>query len=210
MQKVIIDPSNRMKYSSFYIKGLEDVFGASNISFSAKYFKGLNRKSDSHSFDHYMAFVLIDDNKIQRVIIDYRDKTSIKKNAYNWCDRYAKINFNRELSKDFPNQKIISITPGFGIKIWGFWKTTYHCLRNLVKCDFSPLESIKEHFKDYYGLYLKDLKLSLIILVNIRLMERKLIHRKNNIFFLFLLYGNMIIVLKAQIFYGKNSSNFVK
>jgi len=157
MEKVIIDPSNRMKYSSFYIKGLEEVFGKDNISFSTKYFTGLNRKTESHSFDHYMAFVLKDDNQLQKIIIDYRDKVTIKENAYEWCDKYAKINYNKEFTKLLSTEKIISIPPGFGIRIWGFWKTNHYCFINLARCNFSPLESFKAHFKDYFGLYLRTL-----------------------------------------------------
>jgi len=103
-----------------------------------------------------MAFVLIYEENIQKIIIDYRDKTTIKENAYEWCDKYAKINFNKELTKTSSANKIISIPPGFGIRIWDFWKTNYYCLLNLAKCDLSPLESIKVHFKDYYGLYLRS------------------------------------------------------
>lgn len=155
MHKVIIDASNRMKYSSFYIKGLEEVFGKENVSFSTKYFKDLDRKSDTHSFDHYMAFILQDGNNVKKIIIDYRDKNTLKKNAYNWCDAYAKINLKKELSKDFSAKKIISIPPGFGISLWNFWQTTYFCFKNLAKCKFSPLESYKVHFNDYFSLYFR-------------------------------------------------------
>jgi hypothetical protein len=155
MLKVFIDPSNRIKYSSYYIKGLEDFFGKKNISFSSKYFNDLNRKTESHSFDHYMAFVIVKDKTIKKIIIDFRDKITIKQNAYKWCDKYAKINFNKSLTEDQYLEKIISIPPGFGIKLWGFWKTSYYSILNLVRCKLSPLESIKIHFMDYYGMYFR-------------------------------------------------------
>jgi hypothetical protein len=103
-----------------------------------------------------MAFVRVNEENIQKIIIDYRDKSTIKENAYEWCDKYAKINFNKELTKASSDKKIISIPPGFGIRIWGFWKTTYYCLMNLVRCNFSPLETFKVHFADYYGLYIRS------------------------------------------------------
>jgi len=102
-----------------------------------------------------MAFVLIKDSSITKIIIDYRDKVTIKENAYYWCDKYAKINFNKELSEISFNNKIISIPPSFGIKLWGFWGTLYYCLLNLMRCKFSPLESTKIHFIDYFGMYFR-------------------------------------------------------
>lgn len=150
MLKVIIDPSTKISYSSFYIKGLEDIFGKENISFSSKYFKELKRKVESHSYDHYMAFVLINDKDIKKIIIDFRDKVSIKESAYNWCDTYAKINFNKELTENRFHEKILSIPPGFGIKIWGFWETVLFCFTNLLRCGFSPLVPLKMYLIDYF------------------------------------------------------------
>lgn len=155
MYKVILDPLNRIKYSSYYIKGLEQTFGTKNILFSSKYFKGLDRKSESSSFDHYMAFILLKEDSIEKIIIDFRDKVTIKENAYKWCNKYAKINFNKTQSGYNHNEKIISIPPGFGIKLWGFWKTIYYCLANLIRCNFAPLVPIKIHFIDYFSLYFR-------------------------------------------------------
>ena len=148
--KVLIDPNNRILYSSFYIKGLCSIFGKKNVSFSAKYFKELNRKKESHSYDHYMAFVVISpDNRINKFIIDFRDKTTVKENAYEWCDKYAKINFNIKLTDKRFHNKIISIPPGFGIKIWNFWETAYYCCTNFIKCKFSPIVKFRIHIRDY-------------------------------------------------------------
>lgn len=149
MQKVIIDPSIKMTYSLFYIKGLEEIFGEKNISFSSKYFKDLKRKDESHSYDHYMAFVIKEGFEIKKIVIDFRDKVSVKESAYEWCDIYAKINFNKKLTESCFHNKIISIPPGFGIKLWGFWKTIFLCFANLVKCNFFPIISLKMHLIDF-------------------------------------------------------------
>jgi hypothetical protein len=152
--KVIIDPSCRVLFSSFYIEGIYNVFGRNNVSFSLKYFKELKRKEESHSYDHYMAFVVIhpNNNKI-KIVIDFRDKPSIKESAYEWCDKYCKINFNESLTDKKFHAKIISIPPGFGVKIWNFFETLYYCCFNLFLCKFSTLVSWKMHFKDYYSQY---------------------------------------------------------
>lgn len=148
--KIIIDCSSQILYSSFYIKGLYEVFGKKNISFSSEYFKTLKRRNESHSFDHYMALIIITPNKKQKIIIDFRDKVSVKENAYKWCDKYAKVNFNKDLTDIRFHDKMISIPPGFGIKIWNFWETIYNCCFNLIKCRFSPLVSFNNYLKDYY------------------------------------------------------------
>ncbi|MFD2518755.1 glycosyltransferase [Salinimicrobium flavum] len=148
--KVFIDPSVRIKYSSFYIRGLYDFFGKKNVKFSPKYFKQLERKTESHSYDHYMAFVVVTGKELKKYIIDFRDKRSVKKSAYDWCDRYAKINFSNLLTDKCFHDKIESIPPGFGINIWGKFEMAFYCVSNFIKCNFSPLVSTKAHLLDYY------------------------------------------------------------
>ncbi len=152
--RVIIDPANKMLYSSYYIKGLYDVFGKKNVSFSSRYFTELNRKIETHSFDHYMAFVIIGANSvITKCIIDFRDKPSVKESAYRWCDAYAKVNFNVHLTKQSFHDKIVSIPPGFGINIWNLWETAYYCCSNLIRVKGVPIVSLKDHLADYYIQY---------------------------------------------------------
>lgn len=148
--KVFIDPSVRIKYSSYYIKGLYEVFGKRNVRFSRKYFKELNRKSESHSYDHYMAFVVLKNDEVKKYIIDFRDKRSVKESAYNWCDKYAKINFSETLTAKNFHEKMISIPPGFGIKLWGIYDLVFNCISNFLKCNLSPIVTFKSHLLDYY------------------------------------------------------------
>jgi glycosyltransferase involved in cell wall biosynthesis len=112
--KVFIDPRSIINYSSFYIKGLYDYFGKNNIHFSAQYFDELKE------IDMLMAFVLVENKKITRFIIDYRDQSDLIIEAYLWTDVYAKINLNRKTLTLPPNvpDKIVHIPPSFPIKIW--------------------------------------------------------------------------------------------
>ncbi|MCH4824157.1 glycosyltransferase [Gramella lutea] len=148
--KVYIDPTIRIKYSSFYIRGLYDVFGKENVKFSGKYFDSLKRASDPYSYDHYMAFVVINNKSLKKYVIDFADRRTIKERAYIWCDRYAKINFSTYLSDNSFHEKIISIPPGFGINLWEGFELVYNCLLNFIKCKFRPLVSLKAHILDYY------------------------------------------------------------
>lgn len=175
MIQVFIDPRNKINYSSYYIQGLYDLYGKKNVNFSMSYFRDLDRNNESHSFDHYMAFIIKNGDDIKRFIIDYRDKTSVKSNAYNWCDCYAKINF-RKHGHDATDSKywgkIISITPGFSIKIWNVFESIYYCMFNLYMCKFKPLEGIKKHVIDY-----------IIQVRNLRLIRYKNIKSDNNYIF---------------------------
>lgn len=123
--KVYIDPRSTIAYSSFYIKGLYDYLGKKNVSFSSKYFKELE------DIDMLMAFVEVTDtHPPKRYIIDYRDQNDLIQGAYDWCDVYAKINVNNVDGGYIDNHKIVSIPPGFGIRIWSFGETMYHLTRN--------------------------------------------------------------------------------
>lgn len=151
--KVIVDPSSKMVYSSFYIKGLYDIYGKRNVSFSRKYFKSLKRKTELHSWDQYMAFVLIESGTVKKYIIDFRDKTSVKESAYDWCDKYGKINFNKERTDKRFHDKMVSIAPGYAVRTWNMLESAYLCIQNLILCRFSPVDTLYMHFADYYGQY---------------------------------------------------------
>ena len=148
--KVFIDPSVRIKYSSFYIQGLYDVFGKKNVTFSQKYFKQLERQSDPYSFDHYMAFVVVTKNELKKYVIDFADRPTVKERAYKWCHIYGKINFSDHLTDKSFHEKIVPIPPGFGINIWGKFEMTFNCISNFFKCKFKPLVPLKAHLLDYY------------------------------------------------------------
>jgi hypothetical protein len=152
IKKIIIDPTTNIRYSSFYIKGLYQFFGQRNVRFarSMKFFKDLERKKVPDSHDQYLAFVIVEDKNIYRVIIDYRDHSFIEERAHHWCDVYAKINFNKQLTNHRSLSKIINIPPGFGINIWGFWETAFFCLRNLIYSRSSLPIRIRRHFFYYY------------------------------------------------------------
>ncbi|WP_395043930.1 glycosyltransferase [Flavobacterium sp.] len=154
MNKIYIDPSSRILYSSYYIKGLYELFGKENVLFSKKYFKDLCRGKDDFSFEHFFAFVHINSiGKTTKFVIDFCDPYDIHKPAYNWCDLYAKINWNPELAGNDFDKKIVLIPPSFGVKIWSLSKTIFFSLKNYFLYNSILLTSTKKHFKDYYDQY---------------------------------------------------------
>jgi glycosyltransferase involved in cell wall biosynthesis len=150
--KIFIDPTSRILYSSFYIKGLYEEFGRKNVSFKRKYFKDLNRKEEAYSYNHYFAFVMVKQNTIKRFIVDFCDPPDISSIAYQWCDVYAKINYNKSFKIE-DSTKIVIIPPGFGIKIWSLPTTIFYCLKNLITNIFSipvtPILFLKDYWKQY-------------------------------------------------------------
>lgn len=151
---IYIDPRDKILYDSYYIQGLEDKYGSTHVHFSTCFFKDLNRKK-SFSYDHYMAYVMKDDSNIVRVIVDYHDSVSVAEIAYEWCDVYAKINIeNKDVLYNHP--KMVSIPPGFGIKIWSVSKTIRKCISNRLKCLFlENISSLKEFIYGYAVMALK-------------------------------------------------------
>ena len=124
-----------------------------NVCFSSKHFKNLVRHKDANVYGQYMAFVVIENSKRRNIIIDFQDKSDINENAYNWCDFYAKVNFNPNLTKGELLPKIISIPPGFGIRIWNYSQTLFYALMNYFKSDCSTLVKTKTFFGGYLRQY---------------------------------------------------------
>ena len=151
--RIVIDSTSRILYSAFYIKGLSDVFGRTNVSFGRKYFKELDRRKEEYSFEHFFAFVLISEEKITRFVIDYCDPPDISRQAYDWCDIYAKINYNKEVTD---LNKLIVIPPAFGIKIWNLRQTLFYCLRNILTSSFALPTHRSTFIKDYYQQYKRE------------------------------------------------------
>ncbi|KAA6302325.1 MAG: hypothetical protein EZS26_001438 [Candidatus Ordinivivax streblomastigis] len=133
--KAFIDPRSTINYSSFYIQGLYNVLGKKNVRFSSKYFGELKE------IDMLLAFVVVDNTTIKKIIIDYRDQSDIIEDAYQWSDVYAKINFNTLTTPNYAN-KILNIPPSFAIKIWNPLELLFYLCTNFFRA------KIINHSKD--------------------------------------------------------------
>ena len=138
-RKIFIDPRTRVSYASYYIYGMENIFGKCNVKFSMKYFKDLPQKNGLDDFDQYFAFVVTENANIcKRVVIDYRDKNTLNIKALNWSDVYGKVNLNLQTEdyKYLPEtsqKKIIAIGPNFAIKIWSNFDSYFKMIINYIK-----------------------------------------------------------------------------
>ncbi|HEX9979684.1 MAG TPA: hypothetical protein VGB50_03870 [Flavobacterium sp.] len=112
------------------------------------------RKEHLFSFNHFFAFVSIEQNKITRFVVDYCDPDDISQEAYDWCDVYAKINFNKE--QETQHAKLVVIPPSFGIKMWNLPQTLYYCAANLLASSFSVPTKKRIFIKDYWQTYRRE------------------------------------------------------
>jgi glycosyltransferase involved in cell wall biosynthesis len=138
--EVYIDASCDILYSSYYIKGLRDIYGRKNLKFSKKFFKNFQHNN------HFLAIVLKNKDYFKKIIIDFTDSSDIDQNALEWSDIYAKINIDD--TYNFNSNKIISIGPGFGIKIFSNWLTIYYAIKNLLK-SYTYIPDKKRFLSDY-------------------------------------------------------------
>lgn len=157
--KIYIDSACDIHYSSYYIKGLEDIFGRRNL-----YFK--NKPFSKFKFNNNFFAFIIKDNLINRkIIIDYADSSSIESKALNWSDFYCKINIDENL--EYNTTKLVSIGPSFGINIYSPSKTLFLGILNFLKSRkrihnsrrfFSNYKAqlFRPKIIDYYPNYEKD------------------------------------------------------
>lgn len=141
--KIQVDSSCDILYSSYYIRGLYEVFQKKNVHFTRKGFEKF-----SHN-NNYFAFKIIDDKSVKKFIIDFGDSDVVDGTAYDWCDHYGKVNLN---ARDIHKGKILAIGPSFGIKIFGLSKTVFYSVLNFLK-SYRRIKNKKRFFSDYKAQY---------------------------------------------------------
>ena len=152
--KVYIDPRTNIVYASYYIHGLYEMAGKSNVRFSLKPFKDLPKTNGIEDFDHYFSFTIHQNSKVLKVVIDFRDKAHLNQTALSWCDVYGKVNYNQAeidhtgLSQS-DSSKIMPVGTNFGVKLWNPFLSGYHLVRNYLRCRFSPGVSFSSFFQGY-------------------------------------------------------------
>lgn len=122
--KVHVDPACNINYSSFYIKGLWDIFGKENICFASYPFKKLRYGTNTHCLAFYI------DGK--KYVIDYADSNAVFYEPFlDWADVYGKVNFNQKLLPDKWKTKIMRVGPNFGVGYFGNnkWESLFNCLK---------------------------------------------------------------------------------
>lgn len=111
--KVIIDPEDDIQYMSFYIKGLVDRFGASDVVFNRRAFGDL---PDADRFTRSMRFIIRDGLRERRYAVNTNDSYKINGTLYDWCDVYGNVNTNWAQTPASQQGKLVSLCPSFAVR----------------------------------------------------------------------------------------------
>lgn len=111
--KVIIDPEDDIQYMSFYVKGLIDRFGQSNVGYNRHAFSEL---SNADRATRTMRFIIKDATHERRYTIDTNDSYRINESLYTWSDVYGSVNTNWAKTPDSQQGKLVSLCPSFAIR----------------------------------------------------------------------------------------------
>lgn len=141
MIKVYIDPCVNIYFASFYVKGLYDLFGDENVAFNPSPFIELKNRSGNFNF------VIHGTSSEKRYSISFNDSYEINKECYEWCDKYGSVNTNRGKTPNEFHSKLVTLAPGFGIRLWNFMGTICHAVSNYSRI------SEKINFRKYCGIY---------------------------------------------------------
>ncbi|GAB3513205.1 hypothetical protein GCM10027341_54930 [Spirosoma knui] len=146
MAKVFVDPRCNIEYSAFYLEGLYRLFEKRNVSFDSRYFL------DASNADN-LNFVIKDVEKQLRFSVDYNDSPYINQELYSWCTHYGKVNFRASFLPAGIGEKIINMTPSFGIRIWSLSETILTAFRNYAQVKPKPVA-----LKRFLSGYVKQLR----------------------------------------------------
>lgn len=141
--RVYIDSSCDILYSSYYIHGLYSIYGRKNVKYKSRYFRSF--KHDNHFF----AFIITDDKRTQKIVIDFTDSSIINEAALLWADVYGKINYDTNIND---SDKIVAIGPSFGIQIYNLFDTLTHAILNLIRA-YNRIPNKRKFLSDYKAQY---------------------------------------------------------
>ena len=107
--RIIVDPRSSYAYGSFYLYGLNNLFGSANVSFSIRPFRELP------DVGWNFRFIAITGDKITKYHISTNDPWQINETDYAWCDVYGSVNANFSKTPKEQYPKLVSLVPSFGI-----------------------------------------------------------------------------------------------
>ena len=124
--RIILDPRSNYSYGSYYVIGLQNLYGKGNIIYELKPFEVLGDLGNDMRF-------IVDDGVCQKKIyLHLNDPYDLNMVNYAWCDVYGNVNANfAHYPKDkYPKQ--VSIVPSFGVRIESsLYTTMVHALLQL-------------------------------------------------------------------------------
>ena len=134
-----INPFNHIAYSSFYIYALRRVLGRVSVQFDCRPFQELS--IDSQKTRGLLFTIEQRGFPVRKYFINGNDSYQINEEIYAWCDVYASVNAN--FNKTPGREKLVSLVPSFGVRVWEAGGTVLAALSNSF----------------FYSLYVHDHKL---------------------------------------------------
>jgi len=121
-----VDPSFDALYAMYYLQGVSDLPNI-RVVFDPKPFRSFKHTRD------YVAMILEERGMDpRRIVIDFGDTPTFRKEAYDWADVYAKVNLTPEDHDTYP--KMMPLGPAsFGIRIYPKWKIPVMALFHFLK-----------------------------------------------------------------------------
>jgi glycosyltransferase involved in cell wall biosynthesis len=144
MTQVRICSSFDALYYSFYIQGIIDVFGESNMKYSYRNFPPFPSEC--------LAFV-VSGNAEQRVVIDAYDGARVTNHlGLEWCDVYGKVNLVSSILSSHQLVKCMPIGPSFPVQLWSsVIKACWMALKHYHPS--ARVKSSREHLANYVRQY---------------------------------------------------------
>jgi len=142
---IVIHPRFNASYYSFYIQGLIEVFGESNIRFSRNGFPDLPSE--------WLSLIYNGERQIHIAIDSYDGQITLPQyDAMGWCDVFAKANLRSNLVFKEHLHKCLAIGPSFGIRILPPVQSMWLAIKN-YRPGSQGFEESREHFGNYWRQY---------------------------------------------------------
>lgn len=140
--KVIVDPADDILYKSFYIYGLEKLYGADNVKISSTPFSGLSWSTRNTKS---LRFVVQSGVKESKYVISCDDSYKIIPELYDWCDAYGSVNANFTKTEPKYHQKLVSLCPSFAIRCWDMVSAVRKCVETYPHRVGSPRKHLGKY-----------------------------------------------------------------
>jgi Glycosyltransferase len=108
--QILIDSRSNYAYGSYYVLGLQNIYGKDAIKYTYSPFKELGDVGND------MRLILKGDNRQIKVFLHLNDSYVLQVDDYAWCDVYGCVNTNytKYPSETYP--KMVSLVPSFGVR----------------------------------------------------------------------------------------------
>lgn len=156
--KITIDPRASYSYASWYIHGMEQLYGRRNIRFDVRPFLGL-KYATHHDYSSGVPLIMDDGNRRLKVFIDFEDVAMIFPNRYEWADVYGMVNPTREQTEQYP--KLLPTGPEFGITMCSPVVSVLRCVSNYLRGRRYTSISFRDYLKSYLYLNIRRRPLAL-------------------------------------------------